>query len=188
VHLVPKWMLEAHDSILAVDIGGTNIRAGVVRLDLEGASDLSKAKVWKFELWRHGDEKLSRNDAVDELINMLKRLIGRAKKGGRKLAPFVGVGCPGKIEADGSIETGGQNLPGNWESNRFNLPAELYKAIPHIGDHETVIVMHNDAVIQGLSESPYMKDISTWGIFTIGTRLGNGLFTNREIAALDKKR
>jgi predicted NBD/HSP70 family sugar kinase len=41
--------------------------------------------------------------------------------------------------------------------------------------------MHNDAVVQGLSEAPFMKDISTWGIFTIGTGLGNALFANREL-------
>jgi ROK family len=181
VHLVPKWMLEAHDSILAVDIGGTNIRAGIVRLYLDSASDLSKAKVWRFELWRHGDEKLGRDEAVDELAKMLKRLINRAKKDGRKLAPFIGIGCPGKIEADGSIETGAQNLPGNWESSRFNLPAELYKSIPRIGDHDTAILLHNDAVVQGLSESPSMKDVSSWAVFTIGTGLGNALFVNREI-------
>ena len=57
VHLVPSWMLKGHDSILAVDIGGTNIRAGVVELNLKRAADLSKAAVWKFELWRHADEK-----------------------------------------------------------------------------------------------------------------------------------
>src|SRR6266571_238893 len=30
LHLAPSWIFEAHDSILAVDIGGTNIRCGVV--------------------------------------------------------------------------------------------------------------------------------------------------------------
>ena len=30
-HLAPAWMFKAYDSILAVDIGGTNIRAGVVQ-------------------------------------------------------------------------------------------------------------------------------------------------------------
>ena len=70
----------ATSSILAVDIGGTNIRAGIVRLLLDGAPDLSKAKVWKFELWRHGDEKLSRNDAVDGIVKMLKRLKAGRKK------------------------------------------------------------------------------------------------------------
>src|SRR3979490_1607600 len=29
LHLAPSWILEAHDSILAVDIGGTNIRCAV---------------------------------------------------------------------------------------------------------------------------------------------------------------
>ena len=178
-HLVPGWMFEAHDAILAVDIGGTNIRTGVVRVNLDQAPDLAKAKVWKYELWRYCDEKLSREETVEGLVRMLKRLINRAKRSNLKLAPFIGIGCPGKIEADGSIESGGQNLPGNWESNRFNLPKQLAEAIPHLGEHETMLVMHNDAVVQGLSEVPFMKDVSPWAIFTIGTGLGNALFNNR---------
>ena len=54
--LVPTWMFAGHDAILAVDIGGTNIRAGVVDLNLKRAKNLSKACVWKFDLWRHADE------------------------------------------------------------------------------------------------------------------------------------
>jgi len=41
--------------------------------------------------------------------------------------------------------------------------------------------MHNDAVAQGLSEVPYMGDVERWGIFPIGTGLGNARFTNREV-------
>jgi hypothetical protein len=180
VHLAPAWMFHAHDAILAVDIGGTNIRAGVVQLNLKRAADLSKAKVWKFELWRHGDEKLNRSDAVDGLIEMLERLIKRADKEGLQLAPFIGIGCPGSIEPDGTIERGAQNLPGNWESRNFNLPASIHKAIPKIGAFDTMILMHNDAVVQGLSELPHMQDVDRWGVFTIGTGLGNALFTNRQ--------
>ena len=55
--LVPAWLFKGYDAILAVDIGGTNIRAGVVELNLKKAADLSKAGVWKFDLWRHGDDK-----------------------------------------------------------------------------------------------------------------------------------
>jgi predicted NBD/HSP70 family sugar kinase len=184
-HLAPRWMFEAHDAILAVDIGGTNIRAGVVELNLKKAPDLSKAAVWKFELWRHGDEKdVKREDAVKELIGMLEGLITRAGKEGLKLAPFIGIGCPGLIEADGTIDRGAQNLPGNWESSRFNLPLTLHEAIPGIGDHETMILLHNDAVVQGLSEAPFMTDVEHWGALTIGTGLGNARFTNR--AAADK--
>jgi predicted NBD/HSP70 family sugar kinase len=185
-HLAPRWMFEAHDAILAVDIGGTNIRAGVVVLNLKKAPDLSKAAVWKFELWRHGDEKnLKREDAVDELIGMLEGLISRAGKEGLRLAPFIGIGCPGIIEADGTIDRGAQNLPGNWESSRFNLPLTLHKAIPSIGEHETAILLHNDAVVQGLSQVPFMTDVEHWGALTIGTGLGNARFTNRTTADKD---
>jgi predicted NBD/HSP70 family sugar kinase len=61
----------------------------------------------------------------------------------------------------------------------FNLPNLLREAIPTIGDHETLVVMHNDAVVQGLSEVPFMQDVAKWMVFTIGTGLGNALFTNR---------
>jgi hypothetical protein len=181
VHLAPSWMFKAFDAILGVDIGGTNIRAGVVQLNLKAKSDLSKTKVWKFSLWRHGDEEdIRREHAVETLAKMLKGLIAAARKKGTKLAPFIGIGCPGIIEHDGSIRRGAQNLPGNWESKKFNLPAILHSAIPTIGDDETSIVMHNDAVVQGLSEIPYMRDIDRWGILTIGTGLGNARFTNRK--------
>src|SRR5215468_5912732 len=123
---------------------------------------------------------LKREQAVVQLGNMLKGLISAAERKHLKLAPFIGIGCPGVIEEDGSIERGAQNLPGNWESSRFNLPASIIEAIPKIGDSETSIVMHNDAVVQGLSEVPFMQDVETWGVFTIGTGLGNALFRSRK--------
>jgi hypothetical protein len=42
-----------------------------------------------------------------------------------------------------------------------------------------VVLIHNDAVIQGLSEVPFMADVHHWGVLTIGTGLGNARFTNR---------
>lgn len=179
VHLAPSWMFASFDDILAVDIGGTNIRAGIVKLNLDKADDLSRAKVRMLELWRHGDEATARGEAIDGLVDMLKDLVRKAAKEGLKLAPFIGVGCPGAIAADGSIEAGAQNLPGNWESARFNLPAVLWDAIPEIDGHETIVIMHNDAVVQGLSEAPFMQDVERWGVLTIGTGLGNARFTNR---------
>jgi predicted NBD/HSP70 family sugar kinase len=182
-HLAPAWIFKGHDSILAVDIGGTNIRAGTVELKLKRAADLSKATLWKSELWRHADEdKVSRGAAVAQLVKMLNKLIKQAEKEGFKLAPFIGIGCPGRIEADGSIDRGAQNLPGNWESAKFNLPAQLCEAIPKIGAHDTSVIMHNDAVVQGLSEVPFMQDVERWGVLTIGTGLGNARFTNRKAA------
>jgi len=183
VHLAPAWMFKAFDAILGVDIGGTNIRAGVIQLNLKAAPDLSKTKVWKFSLWRHGDEEdVKREHAVESIVQMLKGLVAASKKKDMKLAPFIGVGCPGIIEGDGSIDRGAQNLPGNWESSRFNLAQCLHSSIPSIGENETSIVMHNDAVVQGLSEIPYMRDAERWGVLTIGTGLGNARFTNRNAA------
>ena len=94
---------------------------------------------------------------------------------------MVGIGCPGVIEADGSIARGAQNLPGNWESSRFNFPAAVTESIPKIGDHETMIVMHNDAVVQGLSHLPLAQNRKRWGIMTIGTGLGNARFSKRPL-------
>jgi predicted NBD/HSP70 family sugar kinase len=182
VQLVPAWILAGHDSILAVDIGGSNIRAGVVELRLKKKPDFSDSEVGRFELWRHAEDNPKRADAVERLIDMLRDLIKRAAKDGHELAPFIGIGCPGVIEADGSIDRGGQNLPGNWEHKSFNLPHLLREAIPRIGDHDTVVVMHNDAVVQGLSELPFMQDVEHWGVLTIGTGLGNACFTNRKPA------
>ena len=96
-----------------------------------------------------------------------------------KLAPFVGVACPGLIDEHGTIVRGGQNLPGNWEGEDFNLPHEIAKRLERLGGHEPVVLMHNDAVVQGLSEVPAMQDVSQWGVLTIGTGLGNAHFTNR---------
>jgi predicted NBD/HSP70 family sugar kinase len=179
LHLAPSWIFEGHDSILAVDIGGTNIRCGVVETRWKKVPDLSRADVWKSELWRHADDEPTREGAVKRLVKMLKDLITAAETEGLKLAPFIGIACPGVIDADGSIEKGAQNLPGNWESSKFNLPASLVEAIPQIGDHDTAVLMHNDGVVQGLSEVPFMQDVERWGVLTIGTGLGNARFTNR---------
>jgi hypothetical protein len=224
LHLAPGWMLEGHDAILAVDIGGSNLRTGLVRLhggkntekntekgaergseksskkapektrerlggkaaerSSDQPSDLARGTVVELDLWRYADEKTkpSRDEAVRRIVSMLERLIRHAAKQELKLAPFVGVGCPGIIASDGHIERGGQNLPGNWESSRFNLPGCLQQHIPKIDGHDTLIVMHNDAVVHGLSDLAQVADVDRWGVLTIGTGLGNARFTNKRPA------
>ena len=180
LHFAPFWIFETHDAILAVDIGGSNIRCGVVETHLEKALDLSKAGISKFNLWHHAADKPTREGTVKRLVQMLKDLIAAADANGLKLAPFIGVSCPGVIDTVGSIKKGAQNLPGNWESRDFNLPYRLAKAIPQICSHDTAVLMHNDAVAQGLSEVPFMQDVERWAVLTIGTGLGNARFTNRK--------
>ncbi|MBV8397951.1 MAG: ROK family protein [Acetobacteraceae bacterium] len=179
VQLAPSWVLAGHDAILAIDIGGTNVRAGVVELHADKRDSVEEADVWKRQHWRHADDKPERDDAIERIGAMVGKLIERAAEDEIKLAPFVGVGCPGLIDEHGRILKGGQNLPGNWESEGFNLPAALAAHLPRIGGHEPFILMHNDAVVQGLSEVPNMGDVTRWGVMTIGTGLGNARFTNR---------
>jgi hypothetical protein len=100
----------------------------VVELRLKKEPDLSKVCISKSILWRHADEDVKRNEAVDELIRMLKELIRAATKEKLGLAPFIGIGCPGENMEDGTIAQGAQNLPGNWEAPQFDLPQLLIKS------------------------------------------------------------
>jgi len=180
VHLAPSWVMAGHDAILAVDIGGTNVRVGVVELHSRKRGDVDDADVWKRQVWRHSDDEPGRDEAIARIAAMLTKLIDRAAQEKIKLAPFMGIGCPGLIDDSGYILKGGQNLPGNWEGKSFNLAAALSAHMPKIDGHEIFILVHNDAVVQGLSEVPNMKDVEHWGVMTIGTGLGNARFTNRE--------
>jgi hypothetical protein len=179
LQLVPNWMLAGHDAILAADIGGTNVRVGVVTFRF-GRQEraLSEGRVIVSKKWRHADDKTpSRTRAVERLTRTLRNLAQYARKRRLRLAPFIGIGCPGIINSDGSIKVGGQNLPGDWESDNFNLATELAKALPAINGEPPLIIIHNDAVLQGLSQVPYMLKVKRWGILTIGTGLGNARFT-----------
>jgi len=180
VHLAPSWVMAGHDAILAIDIGGTNVRVGVVELNSGKRGDVEDADVWKRQVWRHSDDEPNRDEAIARIAAMLVKLIDRATEEKIKLAPFMGIGCPGLIDESGCILKGGQNLPGNWEGKSFNLAAALSAHMPRIGGHDIFIQVHNDAVVQGLSEVPNMKDVEHWGVMTIGTGLGNARFTNRE--------
>jgi hypothetical protein len=178
-HLAPPEVLRSADAVLAVDIGGTNIRAGLVELNLPAAPDLSRARVIATERWRHAENTPSRDAAVERLVAMLQELEARGVRDGLRLARFVGVGCPGVVLPDGTIERGGQNLPGGgWEGAGFNLPAALGDALAPATGERPLVVMHNDAVVQGLSEAPTMRDVKHWGVLTVGTGLGNARFTN----------
>ena len=182
VHLAPPELLDQYNALLAVDIGGTNVRCGIVRTRQHKAANLSLADVIGRDKWGHADDDdaTRREHLVQGIADMLETLIRKAKKKKLKLAPFVGVACPGVIREDGSIANGTQNLPGDWEGAGFHLPARLSEKLPRIGGHETQVRMHNDAVVQGLSELPHMRDVKRWAVLTVGTGLGNASYVNHK--------
>ncbi|HEY0504439.1 MAG TPA: ROK family protein [Lysobacter sp.] len=166
-----------HDAFLAVDVGGTNLRCGIVEPRLREAGDGSRARVVESLQWRHAEDDPDRAEAIARLAGMLNGLAALARTIGLRLAPFVGIACPGRIERDGRIAQGAQNLPGDWQAP-FSLPDELRSRLDRIGGKAAVVAMHNDAVVQGLSERPRMRNATRWGVLTIGTGLGNASFTN----------
>ncbi|WP_326539611.1 ROK family protein [Pseudorhodoferax sp.] len=179
VHLAPAHFAEHADALLALDIGGTNVRCGIVAFRRAKAADLSRAKVLRRTKWRHADDEPSRTALVDGLVAMLTDMIAWADRRRIRLAPFVGIACPGLIREDGSIARGAQNLPGNWAADTFHLPTALREKLPVIGRDATQVLMHNDAVVQGLSELPFMRDVKRWAVLTIGTGLGNASYVNK---------
>lgn len=179
-YLLPPWMLKGHEAMLALDIGGTNVRAGVVDFKLKKSAHLASAEVTKLEHWRHADDQPDREGVIKRIVQMLESLAAWAEKNGKHLVPVIGIGCPGVIQEDGTIARGAQNLPGNWESSKFNLPKSIRENFAWIGKHEAIAIMHNDAVVQGLSEIPYFHDCERWGVLTIGTGLGNAVYCNRK--------
>jgi hypothetical protein len=123
---------------------------------------------------------MTRDAAVRSLGGMIAETVKQAKERDLRLVPIIAIGCPGLIEKDGTIARGAQNLPGKWEGKAFHLPSAVREEVPRIGGHETMVVMHNDAVVQGLSELPNLAEVNRWGIVTIGTGLGNARLSRKK--------
>jgi predicted NBD/HSP70 family sugar kinase len=178
--LFPRTALKGAERILGIDIGGSNFRCGIVELNLGADPGLGKMEVVCHQVWRHVDENLTLDASMDKLHDMLRESIKYAEERNLSLAPLIGVGVPGTVLEDGGLEGGVLNLPGDWKSPDFNLPERIRQMIPEIGGAPTRVILHNDAVVQGLSEVPFMRDVSVWGVLTIGTGLGNALFRNKK--------
>lgn len=169
---------QAHDAFLAVDVGGSNIRCGIVQHRLHKDRHGGKARVLESLKWRHADDTPRREDAVARTAAMLNGLAAFSRTLDLRLAPFIGIACPGQVEPDGTLSAGAQNLPGNWE-RPFHLPDALGALLDPINGAPPRVVMHNDAVVQGLSELRRMRKATRWAVMTIGTGLGNASYTMR---------
>jgi hypothetical protein len=179
VHLIPPSRLSGKDGLLAIDIGGSKVRAGIVEFGERKSGLLPDARVWRAEVWRHAKARASQRKLIKVMAGMLTSLVKEADEAKFRLSPLVRVGVPGEIDKDGYILSGAHNLPGDWEDPQFNLPLELGAKLPKIDGEPASVSIHNDAVVQGLAELPFMRDVKRWGILTIGSGLGNAHFVNR---------
>lgn len=179
VHALPVSSTADRDCFLAVDLGGTNVRCGIVQSqEASVGTGSTHARVLAHRKWRHAQDDPAQNGLVDGVATMLREIADEGAAQGLTVSPWIGVGCPGVIERDGSIDRGAQNLPGDWERPGFHLPSLLEERLGSIAGRRCRAVLHNDAVIQGLSEVPSMRAEEAWAVLTIGTGLGNASFVN----------
>lgn len=177
VHALPTSATVAGVRFLAVDLGGTNVRCGIVEPETSrGNEQRLDARVVAHRKWRHADDSPAQKGLVEGVAAMLRELALEAQGRGWNLGPWIGLGCPGVIEPDGTIMSGAQNLPGDWGRPGFHLPSLLEARVRSAGGAPCRVMIHNDAVIQGLSECPSMQSERAWAVLTIGTGLGNASF------------
>ena len=94
VQLAPSWIFSGHDSILAVDIGGTNFRAGLVELKLKKAKNLSGAQVRASDLWRHADDQPVGTKQWDAWLTCFGRLSNAPQRRGSHSPRLSGSAAP----------------------------------------------------------------------------------------------
>ncbi len=176
--LLPRRVSEGCDAVLTADLGGTSFRGGVVLPRLGVSQELTAAGVWRSRIRRLADEPVDRAAAIAQLAGLLGDLAGEAAAAGIVLAPVVAVGVPGALDAEGHLLRGAENLPGDWHDEGFRPAEALARLLPLEGGGHPAVLLHNDAVAQGLSEAPFMRDVARWGVLTVGTGLGNARFTN----------
>ena len=142
--------------VLGVDIGGTNINAGMVRDGL--VVDRSDVPVNKED---------SELQTLDSLFNCIDGLISTNTKA-------IGIGVPAIVDVSKGIVYDVQNIPAWKEVHLTHILEERYN---------TPVYINNDANCFAMGEKLYGKgkDHQNFVGLSIGTGLGMGIIINNEI-------
>ena len=150
---------------IGLDIGGTKVRAGLMRTTRASLSRIKRLKVI--------EEKTLRLDRKTALAQT-ERLITILLKSANDKIQGIGVAAPGPINEQKGLLIKAPNLPG-WE----NLPLG-----PHLKRRFRVpVVLANDANAAALAEAWWGAGRNKKLIFfaTISTGIGTGLVINRRL-------
>lgn len=147
--------------VLAVDLGGTNLRMAAV--DRDGA------------ILSHDDVK---TDTVKDPSGLMRALMGLAERC-RSLLPAdakiigIGAGVPANITPDGILH----NLPNLHQLEGMDLEREL------TAQFNLPVVLENDATAAAIGEKwlGASKDVQDWIMITLGTGVGGGIIINNEL-------
>ena len=137
--------------VIGIDIGGTNISAGVVE---DG------------KIIKNVSEDIDKDNAVEQITNIIKQLIDSSIKG-------IGIGAPGIVDSNGIIYEV-VNIPSLKKINLKKTFEDKFK-IP--------VEANNDANCFALGEKLYGKGKSYQNLvcLAVGTGLGAGIIINGKI-------
>jgi glucokinase len=139
--------------VLGIDVGGTNIRVGLIKQN-------SLTRIEKLKIVSNGTE----DEIIDKIQSLINKFSGEQIKG-------IGIGVPGVVDIEHGIVYDVQNIP-SWK--KVNLKNKL-ESIYHIP-----VYVNNDANCFVIGEKRFgsVKEFCNIVGLTIGTGLGAGLIIN----------
>lgn len=146
---------------LGIDIGGTNIRMGIVDNDYELTS---------YE--RRSSQDLLGENAIPSLIAAVKEYMARECQG-RKISA-ISVGIPGAVSGNGSFVYSVPKLHGLEGKELGHLMSEALDNIPVFVGHDVIFLLKHDIVTMNLDPE---RNKSILG-FYVGTGFGNAIYLN----------
>mgnify|MGYP003627088781 CR=1 FL=1 len=143
---------------VAVDLGGTNIKAAIV--------DKKKGIIERTSIPTHAE--LGRDHLLDRIGTIISELASKHKVIG------VGMGLPGMVNIDQTIVRNPPNLPG-W--GEVHAAEEISKRT------ELLCKIENDANIAALGSLHFGagKQFDNFIIITLGTGVGGGIILNKKL-------
>ncbi|MFA5334276.1 MAG: ROK family protein [Candidatus Omnitrophota bacterium] len=139
---------------LGIDIGGTNIRLGVV--------DSSGRVITRYRM------PTLRQEGKDKVISRLLKAVAVIIGGPEYKVEAIGVGCPGPLDSKKGIVLSPPNLP-DWRGVRLKKIIETEFRIP--------VAVENDANCAGLGEAiaGAGRHASSMVLLTLGTGIGSAI-------------
>src|SRR5579875_360073 len=150
-----------HDRVIAVDLGGTNIRVAIV--DREGKIDQFRSRA------------AAAGDGVEAVLDRIVAMISEvAVHGDMASGTPVGVVAPGPLNPDEGLVYFAPNLPG-WHD--VPLGKTLSERL------ERTVVIGNDANCAALGESMFgaAKNVDNLIYLALGTGIGGGIISRGKL-------
>lgn len=147
------------------DLGGTNLRAGIVDVETGDISELKSIPT----LAREG------SDAVMERMAQLIEDVIRDSDYAKDEIGGIGIGVPGLLDLDQGLVLFLPNLPGNWPNVPLAETIQRETGLP--------VSLLNDARSITFGEWKFGagRGVATMACFAIGTGVGGGLVINNQL-------